>query len=221
MAGLRRARANDRPRQRPTGPGSSRGSRPSRGFPARTPYSRWTRRAGGLRATHFTKSLRPITWSRSKPSAPPRVEALGRAEIELPPVAESTNKGHVFHAAPALAAGSGAREATGGVRSRHRGRRRRDRGRAHRTRGGGVRRRVILRTLRLRARQDQPLRTPVLGGQLGAVPCVGRPAPPGRTRVPLHRATSNTTSDSEPLLSPRGHQQSSAATALRRDFLQI
>ena len=112
MAGLRRARANDRPRQRPTGPGSSRGSRPSRGFPARTPYSRWTRRAGGLRATHFTKSLRPITWSRSKPSAPPRVEALGRAEIELPPVAESTNKGHVFHAAPALAAGSGAREAT-------------------------------------------------------------------------------------------------------------
>jgi len=40
------------------------------------------------------------------------VEALGRAEIELPPVAESTNKGHVFHAAPALAAGSGAREAT-------------------------------------------------------------------------------------------------------------
>ena len=40
------------------------------------------------------------------------MEALGRAEIELPPVAESTNKGHVFHAAPALAAGSGAREAT-------------------------------------------------------------------------------------------------------------
>ena len=149
------------------------------------------------------------------------VEALGRAEIELPPVAESTNKGHVFHAAPALAAGSGAREATAEF--------------VHVTVVAVVEIVDVLTEPEAAAFAAEWSFGPYgfvlarsaasdagAGRSTRAVPCVGRPASPVARALRSTERTSNTTSDSEPLLSlARPRAVISRKAALRRDLPQI